>query len=302
MKEPRDELVELSGALRAHVERARLRGKTHARVSLEAIEAAQEAAAADPGPVAPAPEGREAAGVPREAAAPKSAARGTAAPKAEAPGPAAEAAVAPPGAKAKRFPRIEIETELPGYEERWTALEALAREASGCTKCGLCKTRTQVVFARGRARNRVMFIGEAPGADEDRLGSPFVGRAGKLLDQIIDAIGFQRDEIYVANILKCRPPRNRDPLPEEIASCTPYLERQIELVEPKIICALGRFAAQFLTGQPKATMGQLRGKIHYYKERIMVLPTYHPAALLRNPGWKRTVWEDVQLLRQEYLR
>jgi uracil-DNA glycosylase family 4 len=159
-----------------------------------------------------------------------------------------------------------------------------------------------VVFARGRARNRVMFIGEAPGADEDRQGSPFVGRAGKLLDQIIDAIGFQRDEIYVANILKCRPPRNRDPQPDEIVACTPYLERQIELVEPKIICALGRFAAQFLTGQPKASMGQLRGKIHYYQDRIMVLPTYHPAALLRNPAWKRTVWEDVQLLRQEYLR
>ena len=181
-------------------------------------------------------------------------------------------------------------------------LAILAREAAGCELCGLCSTRTQVVFGRGRARNRVMFIGEAPGAEEDRQGSPFVGRAGKLLDQIIDAVGFDREEIYVANIVKCRPPQNRDPKPEEIETCTPYLRQQIELINPKIICALGRFAAQFLTGKPKATMGQLRGKIHYYQDRIMVLPTYHPAALLRNPHWKRVVWEDVQILRQEYLR
>jgi DNA polymerase len=181
-------------------------------------------------------------------------------------------------------------------------LSLLDREASRCELCGLCETRTQVVFSRGRARNRVMFIGEAPGADEDRLGEPFVGRAGKLLDQIIDAVGFQRDEIYVTNILKCRPPGNRDPESQEIAACTPYLEQQIELVDPKIICALGRFAAQFLTGNPKTPMAQLRGKIHYYRDRFMVLPTYHPAALLRNPGHKRVVWEDVQLLRKEYLR
>ncbi len=181
-------------------------------------------------------------------------------------------------------------------------LAALDRTASTCRKCGLCSTRTKVVFSRGRAGNRVMFVGEAPGQNEDEQGLPFVGRAGKLLDQIVDAIGFERDEIYVANILKCRPPRNRDPKPEEIAACTPYLEEQIDLIQPKIICALGRFAAGFLTGNPGAPMGALRGKIHYYRERIMVLPTYHPAALLRNPNLKRVVWEDVQLLRQEYLR
>ena len=197
---------------------------------------------------------------------------------------------------------IEVEPETAEYIKRMSRLSVVAEEASTCRKCGLCETRANVVFARGRARNRVMFIGEAPGAEEDRQGYPFVGRAGKLLDQIIDAIGFQRDEIYVANILKCRPPGNRDPKPEEIASCTPYLEQQIELVNPKIICALGRFAAQFLTGNPKAPMGQLRGRIHYYRDRIMVLPTYHPAALLRNPHWKKVVWEDVQLLRKEYLR
>jgi len=181
-------------------------------------------------------------------------------------------------------------------------LAELERDVAGCTRCGLCGERTQTVFSRGKGRTRIMFIGEAPGAEEDRLGEPFVGRAGKLLDQILDAAGFRREEIYVANILKCRPPNNRDPLPEEIEACTPHLERQIELVDPKIICALGKFASQFLTGNPKAPMGRLRGKIHYYRDRIMVLPTYHPAALLRNPGWKRTVWEDMQLLRREYLR
>jgi len=171
-----------------------------------------------------------------------------------------------------------------------------------CRECSLCETRTQTVFARGNGRTRVMFVGEAPGADEDRQGYPFVGRAGQLLDQIIDAAGFDRESVYVANILKCRPPNNRDPKPEETAACTHFLETQIELVNPKIICALGRHAAQFLTGKPDAPMGQLRGRIHYYRERIMVVPTYHPAALLRNPEWKRVVWDDMQILRREYLR
>jgi DNA polymerase len=197
---------------------------------------------------------------------------------------------------------IDVEPEASDYKKRMEKLTRLETEAATCELCDLCRTRTQVVFSRGRARNRVLFIGEAPGADEDRLGEPFVGRAGKLLDQILDAGGFQRDEVYVANILKCRPPKNRDPEPAEIAACTPYLEQQIDLVNPKIICALGRFAAQFLTGNPKAPMGTLRGKIHYYRERYMVLPTYHPAALLRNPNLKRVVWEDIQLLRKEYLR
>jgi DNA polymerase len=210
---------------------------------------------------------------------------------------------APAGAdRGKKLSLIEPEPILPGYETRMAELAALAEEASTCRKCGLCATRTQVVFSRGRARNRVMFIGEAPGADEDRLGKPFVGRAGQLLDQILDATGFRREEVYVANILKCRPPENRDPRPQEIVSCTPYLERQIALVEPKVICALGKFAAQFLTGQEGAPIGKLRGRIHRYRDEIPVVSTYHPAALLRNPQWKRAVWEDMQVLRQEYLR
>ena len=209
---------------------------------------------------------------------------------------------APPSSRGKKLPLIPLEPELSDHAERAARLAAIAKDVSVCRKCVLCETRTQTVFARGTGRTRVMFVGEAPGADEDRQGSPFVGRAGQLLDQILDAAGFDRDSVYVANILKCRPPGNRDPRPEETAACTAYLEAQIELVNPKVICALGRHAAQFLTGKPDAPMGQLRGRIFYYRERIMVLPTYHPAALLRNPDWKRVVWDDMQLLRREYLR
>lgn len=214
---------------------------------------------------------------------------------------AASASASAETSRGNKLSLIEVEPPAPDHNERMTKLGAVGEEAAGCTKCGLCETRTKVVFARGNARHRVMFIGEAPGADEDVQGLPFVGRAGKLLDQIIDATGFTRDEIYVANILKCRPPKNRDPKPEEIEACTPYLEAQIELVAPRVICALGKFASQFLTGNPKATMGQLRGKVHHYRGKVPVLPTYHPAALLRNPNWKRVVWEDMQVLRDVYL-
>ena len=282
--DPKDELTALSAELRKHVEDERRRGRTHLVY-----------------PGLP-----EAVAKPSETRAPelpRSEAKLAPAVRASKPQPAAGSRrSAPAQGRGKKLASIPVEPEAPDYQERMIQLAALDEEASICEKCGLCAARTQVVFARGRARNRVMFIGEAPGADEDRQGYPFVGRAGKLLDQIIGAIGFERDEIYVANILKCRPPGNRDPKPEEIEACTPYLEQQIELVNPKIICALGKFAAQFLTGNPKAPMGQLRGRIHYYKDHIMVLPTYHPAALLRNPHWKKIVWEDVQILRQEYLR
>lgn len=276
MSDPRDEFAALSTELRAHVERERNRGRTHLTSAglREALDRPRAKATARPAAVAQ-------------------------------PAPAVKAAVPPQVAseesRGKKLSVIDVEPTPPDYDERMAQLGALAATASRCEKCGLCATRNTVVFARGRARNRVMFIGEAPGADEDRLGEPFVGRAGKLLDQILDAAGFRRDEIYVANILKCRPPNNRDPHPDEIASCTPYLREQIELVNPKIICALGRFAAGFLTGQLGAPMGSLRGKVLMYQDRIPVLSTYHPAALLRNPDWKRVVWEDFQLLRREYL-
>jgi len=141
-------------------------------------------------------------------------------------------------------------------------------------------------------------VGEAPGADEDRLGEPFVGRAGQLLDKILAAIKFDRTQIYIANILKCRPPGNRDPQPDEMAQCFPYLKEQVALIQPKLICALGRIAAQAML-DTKTPLGKLRGRWHEY-EGVPMLVTYHPAALLRNPAFKRGTWEDVQLLRQRY--
>lgn len=143
-----------------------------------------------------------------------------------------------------------------------------------------------------------MFVGEAPGAEEDRQGLPFVGEAGRLLTRIIEAIEMQREEVYICNVLKCRPPNNRDPRPEEVQTCEPYLKRQIEIIQPKVICSLGRFATQTLL-RTTESMGRLRGRTHEY-EGIPVIPTYHPAALLRNPQWKRPTWEDMKRVRQTY--
>lgn len=180
--------------------------------------------------------------------------------------------------------------------ERRAALEALAAEVAACTRCReLAATRTQTVFGVGDPQARLMFIGEAPGADEDRLGEPFVGRAGQLLnDMITKGMGLRREDVYIANILKCRPPNNRDPEPGEVSNCLGYLERQIALVRPQYLCMLGRIAAQTLldTALP---MGKLRGKWHRYRG-VPAVVTYHPAALLRNPAWKRDTWQDLQML------
>ena len=170
------------------------------------------------------------------------------------------------------------------------------REASTCTLCPLAETRTKVVFGAGNADADLMFVGEAPGADEDRQGYPFVGRAGQLLDKIIQAIGLERDEIYICNVLKCRPPGNRNPAPDEIAQCTPFLQEQLAILQPKVICTLGLFASQFLLDS-QLPIGRLRGQIAAYRG-IPVIPTYHPAALLRNPSLKAAVWDDVQLVRR----
>jgi len=180
-----------------------------------------------------------------------------------------------------------------GWEDQLAAVEAEAKE---CRACGLCETRRNVVFGVGSGQVPLVFIGEAPGADEDREGVPFVGRAGQLLTKIIEAIGLDRDEVYIANILKCRPPANRNPQSDEISRCTPFLTRQLEILRPKAICTLGLFASQFLLDSTQS-MGRMRGQRSSY-ERIPVIPTYHPAALLRNPDLKAKVWEDVQLLRQ----
>ena len=177
-------------------------------------------------------------------------------------------------------------------------LTILSQEACTCQKCGLAQTRTSVVFGSGNTNADLIFIGEAPGAEEDRQGVPFVGAAGQLLTRMIEAMGLTREDVYIANIIKCRPPNNRDPKPEELAACQPYLLQQIDLIAPVVICTLGRFAAQTLL-QTTESMGRLRGKIFDYQGAKLV-PTYHPAALLRNAQWKRPAWEDLKLVRKLY--
>jgi DNA polymerase len=189
-------------------------------------------------------------------------------------------------------PRIEVP-----LEQRRVALAQLAAEVRGCTRCAeLCSSRTQTVFGDGQAGVELCFIGEAPGEDEDRQGRPFVGAAGQLLNKIIAACGMKREEVYIMNVLKCRPPGNRTPLASEAANCRGFFERQIELVRPKFICALGGAAASNLL-QTTASIGKLRGRFHDYRG-IPVLVTYHPAFLLphRSPAKKRDVWEDMKLL------
>jgi DNA polymerase len=167
-----------------------------------------------------------------------------------------------------------------------------------CQKCPLGKTRTKFVFGVGNPQTKTMLIGEAPGHDEDLQGEPFVGRAGKLLNDILKAINFAREDVFIANILKCRPPNNRDPLPLEMETCLPYLYKQIELIKPKVILCLGRVAANGLLNK-KFTLGQFRESIHDFNG-IKVVVTYHPAALLRNPNWKHGCWEDVKKFRKIY--
>jgi DNA polymerase len=166
---------------------------------------------------------------------------------------------------------------------------------AGCRLCGLCSTRTQTVFADGSPTAKLLFVGEAPGRDEDAQGVPFVGRAGQLLNKMIAAIDLKREEVYICNVLKCRPPDNRVPAPDEVERCRPYLEQQIALVKPSVVCALGLSAAQALL-QTKATMASMRGKTFAYRG-VPLIPTYHPAALLRNPGLKREAWIDLQRVR-----
>lgn len=173
-------------------------------------------------------------------------------------------------------------------------LAAIEQEVAACHKCALAKTRTNTVFGVGDAQARLMFIGEAPGADEDRQGEPFVGRAGKLLTDMIKAMGLGRKDVYIANILKCRPPGNRDPAPDEVATCEPYLKRQIAVIKPEVICALGAVAAKTLL-KTKKPISRLRGEFHSY-EGTALLPTFHPAYLLRNPAAKKDAWDDLRMV------
>ncbi len=177
------------------------------------------------------------------------------------------------------------------------ALDDLRKKAGECTGCQLFKRRTNLVFGSGDPGAKLMFVGEAPGADEDLKGLPFVGRAGELLTKMIEAMGVKREDVYIANILKCRPPGNRVPMPEEIAACTHFLEEQIKTIKPKVICALGKFASQFLL-KSQEPISMLRGKFRQLGD-TKIMPTYHPAYLLRNPADKRLVWEDLKKVRDE---
>ncbi|MEP7027884.1 MAG: uracil-DNA glycosylase family protein [Candidatus Eisenbacteria bacterium] len=199
------------------------------------------------------------------------------------------------------------EVEAPGLSPAGDTLELIAAEVRACTKCALCETRTQAVPGIGSGRVGVVFVGEAPGAEEDRRGEPFVGRAGDLLTKMIQAmdekqlipgVSLARESVFIANVLKCRPPENRNPLPHEIEACSPYLRRQLALLQPKVIFCLGKFAAELLVGA-KGTIGGMRGTVFRYGDSKLLV-TYHPAACLRNPNYKRPVWEDLQLLAREY--
>ncbi|MGD2278787.1 MAG: uracil-DNA glycosylase [Candidatus Omnitrophota bacterium] len=201
-----------------------------------------------------------------------------------------------------------IESErLAGVEEIFLSASAVKREkitlekmqemVLDCHKCPLADTRNNAVFGEGNPKADLMFVGEAPGGDEDKQGRPFVGRAGQLLTKIIESIGLKRDDVYIANILKCRPPGNRNPMPSEIAGCLPYLQKQIELIEPKVICALGKFAAQTLLNT-ETPISRLRGTFYDYRG-TKLMPTYHPAYLLRNPGGKKEVWQDMKKVAAE---
>jgi DNA polymerase len=206
----------------------------------------------------------------------------------------------PPGPAAPALVELRHETvAIDAVPATWPALR---ERVAACALCELHGTRTQTVFGVGNPQARWMFIGEAPGAEEDRQGEPFVGRAGQLLTSMLRALGFARENVYIANVLKCRPPGNRDPRPEEARACRGYLERQIELVSPTLIVAIGRIAAQNLL-QTETPLARLRGQVHSLgAERRPVLVTYHPAYLLRSPAEKRKAWQDLLFARQVFER
>lgn len=193
------------------------------------------------------------------------------------------------------LPRCPIGARPSGDEKmacRPETLEEIAAELHNCQRCSLSKRRRNVVFGVGDPKAQLVFVGEGPGREEDEKGEPFVGEAGRLLDRILFAMGLRRDQVYICNVVKCRPPGNRDPLPEEIEHCEPYLRRQLAAINPRVIVALGRFAVQTLL-RDSAPISRLRGHWREY-EGIALMPTFHPAFLLRNPAMKREVWEDMK--------
>ena len=304
-QELRNELAGVTASLRRHLDRERASGSLDLHLS-----SARRASVAERPPLASSIPAARVAEVVREApVAELASAYATAGP------PGADFLDRNPASTVFELPpvhpplhSIDPERRLAIHTESRTELIQIAEQVRACTLCGLCQTRTQAVPGVGSAASGIVFVGEAPGADEDRQGEPFVGRAGQLLTQIIQAmddrklipgVKLDRSTVYIANVLKCRPPENRNPLPHEIEACAPYLKRQLAAIQPRIICCLGKFAAELLVGV-KGTIGGLRGKVYRY-EGAKLIVTYHPAACLRNPGYKRPVWEDMQLLAREYL-
>lgn len=206
--------------------------------------------------------------------------------------------------KPKKVAKFVMKSEL--FREEWMdsdSIPGLENIIKNCTKCPLSKTRNNFVFGTGNPDADIAVVGEAPGGEEDMQGKPFVGRAGQLLTDILKSVDIKREDIFICNILKCRPPGNRNPQPDEILKCRPYLDKQLSLIQPKIILALGTFAAQTLLNC-KETLGKMRSNILDYINNgntIKVIVTYHPAALLRNPNWKRPTWEDVKFFKKIYL-
>jgi uracil-DNA glycosylase family 4 len=212
-----------------------------------------------------------------------------------APPPSVGAAAAALGREPETSAPDALPPPLPAEPAR--ALRLLRDHIGDCQRCKLAKGRTSVVFGVGNPQAQLMFVGEGPGRDEDLQGEPFVGEAGKLLNRMIGAMGLKREEIYIANMVKCRPPRNRDPEPDEVAACEPFLQRQIATIRPRVLVALGRYAAQTLL-RDSTPISRMRGRWRAY-EGIDLMPTFHPAYLLRSPGDKRLVWQDLQAVMQK---
>lgn len=280
--EPRKEAAALTRGVRRYLERERAAGNAEliARVKATPAAKAARARAALPTPAAAKPE---------------------AAPRTGAP-------VLPPlAADAPALPPLDPVARRAIAAAAAPVLEQIAAEVRACRQCGLCETRNQAVPGVGTALSGIVFVGEAPGADEDRLGEPFVGRGGQLLDRIIKAmdeapllpgVPLNRQTVFIGNVIHCRPPENRVPLPHEVEHSSPYLHRQLDALRPRIVCCLGKTAGEHLLGV-KTTLGSMRNQVHRFHGAKLIV-TYHPAAVLRNPDFKRPVWEDMQLLAREY--
>jgi DNA polymerase len=194
-------------------------------------------------------------------------------------------------------PPLDLQPSVVSTPAQSDSLDQVAKDLTGCTRCKLCSTRKNIVLGEGNPTARLVFVGEGPGENEDLQGRPFVGKAGQLLDRMIAAMGLSRNDVYIANVVKCRPPGNRNPEPDEINTCSPFLHRQLDVIRPQVIVALGKFSAQTLL-QTEERISLLRGKFHPYRG-AKLMPTFHPAFLLRNPASKREAWEDLQMVARE---